>query len=105
MGCSDHGISARSGFVDRLAGKEVNAVMPFDKCPVCGGNLVEKSVEKLLRGGIHVAVLKVRAEVCLRCGERLYSQETVRRFEEIRAKLQREETTEFQQLGLSFQAR
>lgn len=74
----------------------------FERCPVCGGELVEKEVEKLLRGGAHVAVLKVRAEVCLRCGERLYTQETVRRFEEIRAKLEREETAEFEPLGLSF---
>lgn len=58
-------------------------MMPFDKCPVCGGELVEKEVEKLLRGGAHTAVLRVKAEVCLRCGGRLYSQETVRRFEEI----------------------
>jgi len=35
---------------------------------------VEKEVEKILRGGAHTALLKVRAEVCLRCGERLYSQ-------------------------------
>lgn len=79
-------------------------MMPFQKCPICGGELVEKEVEKLLRGGVHTAVLKVRAEVCLRCGERLYSQETVRRFEEIRAKLERQETAEFQPLGQSFQA-
>jgi len=78
-------------------------MMPFEKCPICGGELVEKEVEKLLRGGIHVAVLKVRAEVCLHCGERLYSQEAVRRFEEIRAKLKRQETEAFQPLGLSFQ--
>ncbi len=78
-------------------------MMPFEKCPVCGGELVEKEVEKLLRGGIHTAVLKVGAEVCLHCGERLYSQETVRRFEEIRAKLERRETADFQPLGLSFQ--
>ncbi|MBI1923729.1 YgiT-type zinc finger protein [Candidatus Poribacteria bacterium] len=78
-------------------------MMPFEKCPVCGGELVEKDVEKLLRGGIHTAVLKVYAEVCLHCGERLYSQETVRRFEEIRSKLERQETAEFQHMGLSFQ--
>lgn len=78
-------------------------MMPFEKCPVCGGELVEKEVEKLLRGGMHMAVLTVRAEVCLRCGERLYSQETVRQFEEIRARLKRQETADFQPLGLSFQ--
>ncbi len=77
--------------------------MPFKKCPVCGGELVVKEVEKLLRGGIHVAVIKVDAEVCLRCGERLYSQETVQRFEEIRAKLKRQEVKSFQPLGQSFQ--
>ena len=60
--------------------------MPFNKCPVCDGELVEKDVDKLLRGGVHTAVLTVRAEVCLRCGERLYSQETVKRFEQIRRK-------------------
>ena len=65
--------------------------------------MVEKEVEKLLRGGIHTAVLKVRAEVCLHCGERLYSQETVKRFEEIRTKLERRETADFEPLGLSFQ--
>ena len=76
---------------------------PFKKCPVCGGELVEKEVEKLLRGGAHTAVLRVKAEVCLRCGERLYSQETVRRFEEIRSKLRRQETAEFRPMGLSFE--
>ena len=75
---------------------------PFEKCPICGGDLVEKEVEKILRGGVHTAVLKVRAEVCLHCGERLYSQETVRRFEEIRVKLERQETTDFELLGKSF---
>ena len=76
---------------------------PFQECPVCGGQLVEKEVEKLLRGGVHTAVFKVRAEVCLRCGERLYSEQTVRRFEEIRAKLERQETAEFEVMGQSFQ--
>ncbi|MCX6029249.1 MAG: YgiT-type zinc finger protein [Chloroflexi bacterium] len=78
-------------------------MLPFEKCPVCDGELVEKEVEKILRGGMHTAVMRVRAEVCLRCGERLYSQDTVRRFEQIRAKLERQETVEFQPLGLSFQ--
>ncbi len=79
------------------------SVMPLKKCPVCSGELVEKEVTKLLRGGIDVALLKVRAEVCLNCGERLYSQDTVRRFAQIRAKLERGETAEFQPLGRSFE--
>lgn len=78
-------------------------MMPFKKCPVCGGDLAEKSVEKVLRGGVNTAVLKVCAEVCLRCGERLYSQETVRRFEQIKSKLERQETGESQAIGISYQ--
>ena len=76
---------------------------PFDKCPVCGGEIVEKDVEKLLREGVHIAVVTVNAAVCLRCGERLYSKETISRFEQIRAKLSRQEVADFQPLGQSFQ--
>jgi YgiT-type zinc finger domain-containing protein len=76
---------------------------PFEKCPVCGSELVEKEVEKLLRGGMHTAVLKVHADVCLRCGERLYSIEVVKRFEQIRMKLERQEVSEFEPLGQTFQ--
>jgi YgiT-type zinc finger domain-containing protein len=77
-------------------------MLPFSECPVCGGEVVERDVEKLLRGGVHVAVVTVRAEVCLRCGERLYSEETIRQFEQIRAKLARQEVEDFQPLGQSF---
>jgi len=65
--------------------------------------LVEKEVEKLLRGGVHTAVVKVQAEVCQHCGERLYSQETVKRFEDIRAKLERQDTADFKLVGRAFQ--
>jgi len=89
--------------MDRLQSEEEMNSMPFERCPVCGGDLVEKEVEKVLRGGVNTAVLKVSAELCLRCGERLYSQEIVRRFERIRAKLERQETGEFQAIGVSYQ--
>ena len=75
---------------------------PFDKCPVCGGELEDKEVEKLLRGGVNTAIIRVRAEVCLHCGERLYSQETIRLFEEVRRKLERKEVANFQPIGQSF---
>lgn len=75
---------------------------PFEKCPVCGGELKEKEVEKLLRGGNHTAILKVDAEVCMHCGERLYNEDTVRYFEQIRNKLKRQELSGFQPLGQSF---
>ena len=75
---------------------------PFDKCPICGSELAQKHVEVLLRGGAHTAALEVPAEVCLRCGERLYSEETVRRFAEIRGKLAHDEVSEFEPMGHSF---
>lgn len=78
-------------------------MMPFEKCPLCGGEVVEKEVEKLLRGGANTAAVTVRAEVCTHCGERLYSQEAIRRFEQIRAKLERQDVADFQPLGQSFQ--
>ncbi|MBM4030265.1 MAG: YgiT-type zinc finger protein [Planctomycetes bacterium] len=78
-------------------------MIPFPECPLCGGEMVEKEVEKVLRGGTNTAVVKVHAEVCLRCGERLYSVETVRRFEQIRAKLERQEVEEFRPIGHSYQ--
>jgi YgiT-type zinc finger domain-containing protein len=78
-------------------------MMPFTKCPVCGGEIKEKRVEKILKGGKNTAVLKVTAEVCLHCGERLYSKETIKLFAEIRKKLEKQEVSEFKVLGKNFQ--
>jgi YgiT-type zinc finger domain-containing protein len=89
--------------MDQLAAEETKTMTPFDKCPICGGEIVERQVQKLLRGGRHTASIAVTAEVCLHCGERLYSSEVVKRFEEIRAKLERQETAEFQPIGQSFE--
>lgn len=72
-------------------------------CPVCGGDLQHKQVEKVLRGGKHAAILKAEADVCLKCGERLYSIETVELFDDIRRKLERQETAGFSPLGQTFQ--
>lgn len=78
-------------------------MMPFPQCPICGGEVVVQEVETLLRGGDRAATLVVRAEVCLRCGERLYAPETVRRFEEIRRSLERQQVDELEPLGQSSQ--
>ena len=75
---------------------------PFDKCPVCGGELTEKSVEKLFRGGSDSAVITVVADVCLRCGERLYSEQTVARFSEVRKLLEQHITRGFEPVGQFF---
>lgn len=78
---------------------------PFEKCPVCGGELQKKEVEKLLRGGEHTAVLRVSAEVCLHCGERLYTENAIRYFEKVRNKLKRQDLSGFQPLGQSFKVK
>ncbi len=78
-------------------------MLPFKKCPICGGDIIEKEVEKLLRGEKDTAIVRVMADVCLHCGERLFSEETVSRFEQIRTKLIRQETVEFKLLGKTFQ--
>ncbi|MBI5888074.1 MAG: YgiT-type zinc finger protein [Deltaproteobacteria bacterium] len=74
----------------------------FPKCPVCGGDIVKKKVEKLLRGGKNTASVAVSAEVCLHCGERLYSTGTIKKFEEIRKKLKKGVVKEFQLVGKNF---
>ncbi len=76
---------------------------PFEKCPVCSGELTKKKVEKLLRGGNSTASVKVFADVCMHCGERLYSQDVVHKFEQIRAKLAQKDTSEFVEVGKAYQ--
>ena len=77
-------------------------MIPFEKCPVCGGEVVRKRTEKLLRGGDNLATVTVEAEVCLHCGERMYSADTIRSFDQIRSKLDLQQVEEFKPLGRSF---
>lgn len=77
-------------------------MIPFPKCPTCGGEVVRKRTEKLLRGGTDLATMTVDAEVCLHCGERLYSADTIRSFAQIRAKLDRQQIAEFELIGRAF---
>ena len=78
---------------------------PFEKCPVCGDDLIKKKVEKLVRGGDDTATLHVPAYVCHGCGERIYDQKIVRLFEEVRSKLERRQTHGFKSLGKLFQVK
>jgi len=78
-------------------------MIPFNKCPVCGREVIEKEIEKLIRGGKNTAIVKVKADVCLHCGERLYAKETIKHFEQIRSKLERHEVSDFELLGKSYQ--
>ena len=74
----------------------------FERCPICKGEIADKEIEKVLKGGTNTAIIKVKAEVCLHCGERLYTPETVSRFEDIREKLTQEDISEFELIGKTF---
>lgn len=74
-----------------------------EKCAVCGGQLIEKEVEKLLRGGGNMASLKVHAEVCLHCGERFYTPQVIEQFEAIESKLEKNDVRGFHAVGQAFQ--
>lgn len=77
-------------------------MLPFKKCPVCSGEIVEKKVEKLIRGGMNTAIVNVNAEICLHCGERYYSEEIIKQFEKIRKQLKHQDTENFEQIGKSY---
>ena len=76
----------------------------FEVCPVCGGELEKKELEEIVRGGTDTATLKVEAMVCLRCGEILYHERTVRTFKRIRRKLRGGETEGMTLVGSSYEA-
>jgi YgiT-type zinc finger domain-containing protein len=91
--------------MDRLESEdeEMKAAMKrIELCPLCGGSLETRQVEKILSGGGNTATLNVTAEICSRCGEQLYTQDTVLSFEKIRAKLLNQEFTNLKSVGQSF---
>ncbi|MDA3916475.1 MAG: YgiT-type zinc finger protein [Deltaproteobacteria bacterium] len=74
-----------------------------EKCAICGGELVEKKVEKLLRGGKNMASLMVNAEVCLHCGERFYTPQVIEQFEKIESELEKDDPQDIKAVGRAFQ--
>jgi YgiT-type zinc finger domain-containing protein len=78
-------------------------MIPIDKCVICNGNLLETTVTEIIRGGGNTATLKVDALVCQNCGERFYHADTIRKFEDIKGKLERQETQDLIPVGQSFE--
>ncbi len=77
-------------------------MMPFPTCPICGGEMIHKTVEEILQGGGNTAIVTVEAELCLHCGERLFTPETIAYFEMISARLEKEQTQGFQKIGAAY---
>lgn len=73
----------------------------IDRCPICLGELKSRKVEKLIKGRNDIASVKVEVDVCLKCGERLYTKEDIQRFEIIRKKLIENDISSMQLIGRS----
>ena len=74
-----------------------------NKCPHCGGQVIEKKVQETLTGGINTAFINVKVGVCLHCGEKLYTPKQIRLFEELELKLKHHDIAAFKPLGYSYQ--
>jgi YgiT-type zinc finger domain-containing protein len=73
-------------------------------CPLCGGEVVEKTVDELVRGDDDVAILTLVAGVCHKCGERIYDAETYREIERLREKLKRNQVGDLKRIGIVYYA-
>ena len=87
--------------VGRLPGAETHEVSAtLSKCMRCGSvDLEDREIEKLVRGGDDVAVLRVQATVCHHCGERYLPNEAVRSLEQARHDLAEGKVSRFRPLG------
>jgi YgiT-type zinc finger domain-containing protein len=56
--------------------------MKLGICPICGGKTVRKNVDltESIKNKI-VIIEKVKAEVCSQCGERLYSEDEMKKID------------------------
>lgn len=96
------------------------------KCPVCGGGLEVKEVEKVViasfqeercsnrsldgsrkpeTAGSDAAILIVEAGVCHRCGERVYSKETHELIQRVRKSLREGDRKDLEKVGDTYRYR
>ena len=73
------------------------------KCPSCGSDRIElKNIIHTINGGNNTAMIDVKIETCQMCGEMLFTPEQVRKFEDIRNKLEHGFTESFTPIGKNF---
>jgi YgiT-type zinc finger domain-containing protein len=72
------------------------------RCPVCRGKLVRKDVEKFLRNDGDTAIVKVSADVCLKCSTRLYAPQMMARIADVKNKLKNGQVENFVLTGKSY---
>ena len=77
--------------------------MAMSKCARCGfDDVIEKRVDKVVRGGDDAAVISILADVCHHCGEQFYTGEVAFCFDAIRKRLDSGQVEDFQQIGRYF---
>ena len=77
--------------------------MPNVKCPSCGSNRIElKNIIHTINGGNNTAMIDVQIETCQMCGEMLFTPDQVRKFEDIKSKLEHGITENFIPVGKNF---
>ena len=62
------------------------------KCVICKGSDIElKTVDEQIKAGRDIILVPMNILVCSNCGERYYDRKTMKKIEEIRAKLKNQE--------------
>ena len=76
--------------------------MITSECPICGSEVMEKEVEKLIKGGNDAVILKVKAGVCTKCGERIYDKATHEKIQHLREDLKKGITDKLHPVGYTY---
>lgn len=74
------------------------------QCPLCGGRGEVKRREIVVRGGVHAAIFEAWVGECTRCGEVLYTPETVEREFALRHQLEEGRLEGLRPMGQLFAA-
>jgi len=62
------------------------------KCVICKSSDIQKQmVEEEIKSGMDIILISLEVLVCMNCGERYYDRMTMRKIENIRAKLKQRE--------------
>lgn len=74
------------------------------KCVICKSTDIQvKEVEEEIRSGRDIVLVPMNVLVCLNCGERYYDRKSMRKIEELRARLSRNDL-EIEEVGKVFRA-
>jgi hypothetical protein len=75
-----------------------------ERCTSCGAPTVYRRVEHVVPGPVDVVRVEVDAEVCTKCGLKIFDRASILRFEEIRAKLANGDVSQFTPVGHAYRA-